>query len=288
MLLRVYTNLLRGGRWLIERLESRYLLAADLLGTSFDVTPDSLDKDPTITINFTVKNQNGIPFLDDAGAFDVDFYVSSNSTISSADDFIGSSDFTGLGAGKSVSRSVQFTSGMPSVDPFHDDNQYFIGMFIDRIDVVSESDETNNRNRGQGLDRDNVLSEFNLPSPTDGTNFSATSITIGTDVFGSYEDEWIGTRDQDIFAFTASAGKTIRFDYDATSLASSQDAYLRIFNSSWNLVAANDNASAPGEPAGDDPYLAHTFTTAGTYYAVIGGAADSGSNPRLLSDRTAL
>jgi hypothetical protein len=55
----------------IERLEARRLLLADLLGTAFNVNLSNLPASPTITINFTVRNQGQQIVIDDAPAFDV-------------------------------------------------------------------------------------------------------------------------------------------------------------------------------------------------------------------------
>src|SRR5438105_3778991 len=79
--------------YLAEPLERRMLLAADLVGTAFDVSPDAipgvasvpLGDDPTFSVSLTVKNQNIVPFLDDSGNFRVRVYLSPNASISTSD-----------------------------------------------------------------------------------------------------------------------------------------------------------------------------------------------------------
>ena len=69
------------------------LLAADLVGTAFNVSPDAipgvasvpLGDDPTFSVSLTVKNQNIVPFLDDSGNFRVRVYLSPNASISTSD-----------------------------------------------------------------------------------------------------------------------------------------------------------------------------------------------------------
>ena len=53
---------------------------------------------------------------------------------------------------------------VPLSDPFGTDNNYQIGMIVDADENVGEADETNNRNRGQGLDRDHVEFSDNIAS----------------------------------------------------------------------------------------------------------------------------
>ncbi len=60
--------------------------------------------------------------------------------------------------------------------------------------------------------------------------------------------------------FTVTAGQTVDFDIDTTTNGGTGlQSYLRIFNSSGAQLAANDNATAPGEgTVGFDAYLRYT------------------------------
>src|SRR5215213_9188497 len=86
-----------------EALEPRTLLAADFIGTEFNVTPDLIPGQragqpvPTISITFTVTNQNVVPFVDDAfTSYAVRIYLSSNNVITAADELIAGIQLPGL------------------------------------------------------------------------------------------------------------------------------------------------------------------------------------------------
>ena len=89
------------------------------------------------------------------------------------------------------------------------------------------------------------------------------SLTIATDV--------------NMVSFTVTAGQTVDFDVDtATNGGAGLQSYLRLFSSSGTQLAANDNATAPGEStAGFDAYLRYTFATAGTYYVAVSNASNT-------------
>jgi hypothetical protein len=73
------------------------------------------------------------------------------------------------------------------------------------------------------------------------------------------------SRDVDMYAVSVTAGTRLGFDIDHPS-GSTFDSYLRLFDKNGNQLAANRDASAPGEGATSDSYLEYTFPTAGTYY----------------------
>ena len=138
----------------------------DLLGTSFDIDPDNLFGAGVATASFQILNQGD----NAAGPFDVKFYLSDDANIDPGRDTaleVDSSDpaydsgepaayhVVGLGTGGTHSGSVSLA--VPAGDPFGTDNDYYIGMVVDADGDVTETDETNNRNRGQNLDRDDVF-----------------------------------------------------------------------------------------------------------------------------------
>src|SRR2546430_2556928 len=103
---------------LAELLEPRRLLAADLVGTAFNVSPDlipgrasvPLGQSTTFSIEITVKNQNGVPFLDDESQFfHVKVFLSPNASISTSDTPVTDLLFSPLGAGQSESQQVTIT-----------------------------------------------------------------------------------------------------------------------------------------------------------------------------------
>ena len=82
--------------------------------------------------------------------------------------------------------------------------------------------------------------------------------------------------DVDLYAFTAKAGERWGFDIDRTP-ASRIDSVIRLFNAQGTALAraANDNGTAPGEPATPESYLAYTFSKSGTYYLGVSGRGNS-------------
>jgi hypothetical protein len=150
------------GAWLVSGI--------DLLGTSFDVQPDNLlAAAGQVNSIFTVANQGDTG----AGAFDVKFYLSDDATIDPTTDIailptLDPSDPNydpsdpyayrvsgGLASLGAVSDIISLL--VPVSDPFGTDNDYYLGMFVDAdADVDEGMYETNNLNRGQGFDFDDV------------------------------------------------------------------------------------------------------------------------------------
>src|SRR4051812_25649495 len=64
--------------------------------------------------------------------------------------------------------------------------------------------------------------------------------------------------DVDLFSFAVAANQKISFDVDGTSTL---DALLRLFDSSGNQLAINDNSPAPGESASTESFLSYSFPT---------------------------
>src|SRR5690349_10973978 len=105
-----------------EALEARTLLAADFIGTEFNVTPgQGAGTVPTISVTFTVKNQNLVPFVHDAfQGYLVRIYPSSHNPIPSDREPVTSVTLPGLGAGQSETRTLSvevnsFTSNLPKI-----------------------------------------------------------------------------------------------------------------------------------------------------------------------------
>ncbi len=109
-------------------------LRPDLIVTAVS-GPVSVNAEPTISVSSTVKNQG----LADAGIFDVRFYLSVDSVITTNDVYLGSRTVNSLGVNaeetaiSTVSMPVSVTSGT-----------YYIGAIADAGNFVSESHEANN------------------------------------------------------------------------------------------------------------------------------------------------
>ena len=82
--------------------------------------------------------------------------------------------------------------------------------------------------------------------------------------------------DVDMYQFSVIAGQVVEFDIDTTQNGpGGLGSYLRLFNPQGTQLDFNDNAAAPGESAGFDAYLRHTFVAGGTYYL---GVSNSNNN----------
>lgn len=79
--------------------------------------------------------------------------------------------------------------------------------------------------------------------------------------------------DVDMFRFAATSGQTIRFDIDLSSQGF--DSYIRLFDSSGNELARNDDGPTPGEAAGLESYLEFTFASGGVYFLGVSGFGNS-------------
>jgi hypothetical protein len=281
-----------------EALEPRTLLAADFVGTAFNVAPDLIPGQrpgivPTISITFTVTNKNGVPVIDDAfKTYVVRIYLSSNNIITATDDLIAGIPLAGLGAGKSETKTitVEVNSGnsnlpkIPGSDPFLNDNQYYIGMIVDADDAIDESNEGNNANQGLQDDMDDIYSEIDLPIPLNGTQVQSREYAIGSSVAGVIGDEWAGRRDIDLYNFLAIAGQTVMFDIDNGGGIPLDSTDVRVYDINFNLLATTISNRAPGEPLSEVVgYAVHTFATTGAHYVAVGNGT---GDPRNLSSRS--
>ncbi len=134
---------------------------ADLLGKYFNVYPEPLNAGDNFTVDFEVENQGGLI----SQSFVVDFYISTNDYISTLDKYLDSYTINGLGANSSTGSLTKSLSLPNFSDSFWDeDRTYYIGMLIDANYNVSESDESNNKNRGELLDYDGLTIQT-TPNP---------------------------------------------------------------------------------------------------------------------------
>ena len=215
------------------------------------------------------------------GPFDVNFYLSDDQTITASDLLLGSRQVTFDDYNTAVNQYVlELNSLLPGTDPLRTDNEYWLGMIIDPANALLEVSDANNSNTGDGLDRDSFYSERNLPSPVDGVSVNGSLYQpqgIG--------DEWIGAYDVDTYGFTARPGERLTVDFDR--LEGTLDGYVRLYDAAWQLLASNDDAAAPGEVLGDDPYLSYLFPAGGSGLIVISAAGNHTSDPRRLTGRTA-
>ena len=138
----------------------------DLIVVSVD-GPTTGSPGGSILLTDTVKNQGGVS----AASFSVHFYLSTNTLITtSVDTLLGSRNVSSLSVGSSSIKSTSLD--IPSsVSP----GLYYLGAIVDKDDVVSEDDETNNT----GFDPVQI-SVQSLTSPTPTPNASPTPSGILT------------------------------------------------------------------------------------------------------------
>ena len=252
----------------------------DLAGGGFSMDPSTpLVFGGAVNVDIAIVN-HGLRTTETA--FRVDFYLSDDDTIDPDTDTpcgtVVVSDPVPSGANWSHSIELR----LPASDAFRTDNQYYLGMVIDSRADVEEWDEKNNANDGVDKDECTFRSEDSLPSPSDG-GIDSPLLSGETYLAGGIGDEWIGDRDMDVFTFVAAAGQTFGFDFDRTS--GTLDPYLRLYDSSWDLLAGNHDDQAPGEPPGTGSYIEYAFAAVGRYYVVLSDAANSGADPRGLPGR---
>jgi len=137
---------------LLERLEDRHLLAADLQGYVYDVEQDPLSPGDGFSVLFRVENIG----TTNAGSFDVCHFLSRDETINVSDYFLGDVTIPGVTAGGTAARRVNLNLPDAGHGIYDGDSEYTIGMVVDCYGNVNETTSSNNSNRGLGLDKDSV------------------------------------------------------------------------------------------------------------------------------------
>ena len=135
----------------------------DLEGRFFNVAPEPLIPGQTVIINFAIANNSSA----DAGAFRVNFYLSTDNNITTSDRYLNSYDISGINDNTLISNLTK-TLTLPEInDPFwYGSNTYYLGMIIDADNTVNESNESNNNNRGLIVDRDDIIVSLNRREPS--------------------------------------------------------------------------------------------------------------------------
>jgi subtilase family serine protease len=110
------------------------ICAPDLVITSISTGTTTYKRGDKITIKNTVKNQGEIA----SGSFKVYFYLSKDSTITTADTPLGYRTISGLNAGASNTEYTNFTV------PSNLSGSYYVGAIADQSNDVFESNESNN------------------------------------------------------------------------------------------------------------------------------------------------
>ena len=232
----------------------------DLRGSAIDIAGDTLHAGSTVSVDFTVINekQDAVP------EFDVAFYLSPDSTITTGDYYLGSHAVSGMG-GYSLGGTLTTTLTLPGANEsiYSGSGTYYIGMRVDDPDVITETNEVNNSNLGLAIDVDSLTIDLDdAYEPND-------SLGAAYD-FASGEQTWLSS--------VAGAGIQLGDDWYRIFLSEAQNRLivnltfsdadgnidLRVYNSGGSLVASaastNDNETLDAE-----------LPDSGTYYLKIFG-----------------
>ena len=181
----------------IEKLEERQLLASDLRGFDgrpgfpndyFDVSQSSSNWGDIINVKFCVAN-----FGDNTSRgnlYSIAFYVSSDADIDPATDTLIHEFVNQVSVPPASSLYPAFTADLqlPRTRPSGSDGTWYLGMWVDSRNVINEgSNESNNRNLGQSIDRDS-LSINTLPVDL-----------VGFDGRPSHPDDYFNVREDSVY-----------------------------------------------------------------------------------------
>jgi len=229
----------------------------DLRGNDFHVLgPTIVTAGQTLTIQYALTNDEPAA----AGPFDVSFYVSTDTTITTGDYLLGVSAIAGLG-GNSKTGLMSKTVTLPGVgDPFYDgDGWYGIGMVVDSGGDVTEFDETNNASVGFGIDWDE---NYILDDAYEQNDVYTDAFYPGVDWEGkllSSIDGMAAQFDEDWYRIDVTSGEH-RVTADCTFTHADGDITLSLHDAGGTMLAV-----AAGTK--DDEHLEHVVPPGGgTFY----------------------
>ncbi|MBW4523109.1 MAG: pre-peptidase C-terminal domain-containing protein [Scytolyngbya sp. HA4215-MV1] len=136
---------------------------SDLSGSFLDVVQEPLTANDNFNVNFQVKNTG----TGSTGSFRVGFYLSTDSTITTSDRFLSFYDVISLPANANtgiLSTTLRLPDEFATV--WTGSQTYYIGMVVDSLNAVAESNEGNNASQSNGIDWDDVFITVPLPTPT--------------------------------------------------------------------------------------------------------------------------
>ncbi|WP_339613657.1 CARDB domain-containing protein, partial [uncultured Rubinisphaera sp.] len=98
-----------------------------------------------------------------AGPFTAKIFLSADPQITTTDYYLGEHRFDGLQGRSTTGTSILFS--LPeSLPSGASDGTYYLGVIADPENSVTEGDDTNNSNRGEGSDRKEIVINSNLPA----------------------------------------------------------------------------------------------------------------------------
>jgi subtilase family serine protease len=130
---------LGAGAWGCKDKKTNPVLSADLMITTGSPTPTPSTVAPGVAVTlsaWTVKNQGTAT----SANFSNGFYLSTDAVITTADTYLDGNSNTGLAAGDSFA----WIAPSPVVPLATAPGSYYVGILVDRTNVVAESNESNN------------------------------------------------------------------------------------------------------------------------------------------------
>ena len=157
-----------------------------------------------------------------------------------------------------------------------DDNQPNSHALYVRANIYNAVSEVKNRfapGAPSSRDLNGTLSQATRIARLDGSSINFVRGSIGKDDYHTPE------QDVDLYRFfVPSAGMAEFATISDPANPADFDSYLRLFNASGNLIAANDDVDAPG--GNSFSQIARNLTR-GTYYVGVSAAENSRYNPRV-------
>ena len=141
----------------------------------FDVQQTSAKWGEAIGIRFAVRNIGTTA----SGTFAVRLYISKNTTIGDADDLVLTtvSGWPSLGASQGTGYTSYQNLTLPASNPYGDSSTvFYIGMMVDPANLIAESNETNNKDQGTGIDKDTTAITITAPAPAIQLSANGTSL----------------------------------------------------------------------------------------------------------------
>lgn len=137
----------------IQQISSIPVVLPDLSGAYFNVLREPLSAGDSFEVNFAVQNIAA----ESADNFVVNFYLSTDSDITTSDYHLGTYSFTGLAA-NSTTNTISTQLSLPAAGDgiWQGVGDYYIGMVVDGNNQVSEANEANNSSQREFQDYDSV------------------------------------------------------------------------------------------------------------------------------------
>ena len=194
---------------------------ADLVPSQFNVAGDwTVEAGTEVDLEFAVANHK----TGDAGAFEVQFYLSNNDYISSNDLLVGSYQIDSL-HGNDFTGTLETSITLPDAeDAFWDMpvfGTYYLGMVVDSDNEVREFTQLNNSNQGQYIDTD-AIEVFGLMEDTEADLFG-----VNFDVVADADlDSPVMAGDNVSVKYEVANGGTAAVEYSATNFFLFTEEYL--------------------------------------------------------------